>query len=521
MYTLVIIEDEERIRYSLEKLIPWGQMGFQVVGSFSDGMDALKYLKDNPCDAILTDIMMNRMTGLEMIGNLYKLHPQIKIVILSGYSDFAYAQQAIRYKVENYLVKPVDEEELISTFCSVKEQLDFEREEAKLAETETRDLKQMLQKDFFRQLLSGRITSGEELPIYFRTLGMDDIKQENPLFAFEITERSNQDESAQESMSAPLENVLENLLVTTKHDLTCYLVEQKNDCWHLVAIGHTQPDDGSAREHFNQQLQSFTAQLGEALGNRFTYHLTHGVTQIGELLTGTKLNADMALSLPEQEIDSDLYNRILAEYKLFIVELDTGSKDTLNHLLDGVFAELKDTSVDHIQFILRNLYSVIEAHYKKRRISVADITNGVFDISYTYRLDDMQQIIACVKENFAALCDGLKNTKCESTHNTIRHIVAFLDEHISEEIGHEAIAQKYRMHPGYLSRLFKQEMGETLSEYLMRIKTERAALLLKEGQHKVSEIAVMVGYNASSYFSIMFKKNTGYSPREYAQKVSM
>lgn len=521
MYTLVIVEDEDRIRYSLEKLIPWEQMGFQVVRAFSDGMDALKYLQDNPCDAILTDIMMNRMTGLEMIGNLYKIHPQIKIVILSGYSDFTYAQQAIRYKVENYLVKPVDEEELINTFCAVKEQLDFEREEAELAETETRDLKQMLQKDFFRQLLSGRITSGDELSIYFKTLGMEDIRQEYPLFAFEITERSNQDESAQDGLSATLEDVLENLLVTTKDDLTCYLIEQKNDCWYLVAIGKAGPDDGSAREQFSRQLQNFTAQLGEVLKNRFTYHLTHGVSQIGELLTGTKMNADMALSLPKQEIDSQLYNKILSEYKLLVVELDTDSKDTLNHLLDGLFAELENTAIDDVRFILRNLYSVIEANYKKRKISVADAANGKFDISRVYGMENAQAIQACAKEDFAALCDGLKNTKCESTHNTIQHIVAFLNEHISEEIGHEAIAQKYRMHPGYLSRLFKQEMGETLSEYQMRIKTERAALLLKGGQHKVSEIAGMVGYNASSYFSIMFKKNTGYSPREYTQKVSL
>ena len=521
MYTLVIVEDEERIRYSLEKLIPWEQMGFQVVRAFSDGMDALKYLQDNPCDAILTDIMMNRMTGLEMIGNLYKIHPQIKIVILSGYSDFTYAQQAIRYKVENYLVKPVDEEELINTFCSVREQLDFEREEAKLAETETRDLKQMLQKDFFRQLLSGRITSDDELSVYFKTLGMEDIRQEYPLFAFEITERSNQDESLQDGLSATLEDVLENLLVTTKNDLACYLVEQKNDYWYLVAIGKLQSDAETAREQFSCLLQSFTAQLAEALGNRFTYHLTHGVSRIGDLLTGTKLNAEVTLSLPKQEIDSELYNRILAEYKLLVVELDTDSKDTLNHLLDGLFAEMEDTSIEDIRFILRNLYSVIEANYKKRKISVTDITNGKFDISRIYRLEDTQEILSCVKENFAVLCDGLKNTKCESTHNTIQHIVAFLNEHISEEIGHEAIAQKYRMHPGYLSRLFKQEMGETLSEYLMRIKTERAALLLKDGQHKVSEIAGMVGYNASSYFSIMFKKNTGYSPREYTQKVSL
>ena len=130
MYRLVIVEDEEHIRHSLECLIPWGEMGFQVVESFSDGMDALKYLEDNPCDAVLTDIMMNRMTGLEMIRNLCDTHPQLKIVILSGYSDFTYAQRAIQYKVVNYLVKPVDEEELMNTFKGIKAQLDTEREEA-------------------------------------------------------------------------------------------------------------------------------------------------------------------------------------------------------------------------------------------------------------------------------------------------------------------------------------------------------------------------------------------------------
>ena len=102
----------------------------------------------------------------------------------------------------------------------------------------------------------------------------------------------------------------------------------------------------------------------------------------------------------------------------------------------------------------------------------------------------------------------------------IGRIVAYLNEHIDEDIGHDVIAAKYRIHPGYLSRLFKQEMGETLSEYLLRIKIERAAELLKSGNYKVGEIAVMVGYSASSYFSVMFKKHTGYSPREYSQRIS-
>jgi two-component system response regulator YesN len=97
----------------------------------------------------------------------------------------------------------------------------------------------------------------------------------------------------------------------------------------------------------------------------------------------------------------------------------------------------------------------------------------------------------------------------------------FLVDNIDKDISHDVIAAKYRIHPGYLSRLFKQDTGETLSEYLLRIKVEKAASLLKEGRYKIGDIAGMVGYSASSYFSIAFKKYTGCSPREYSQRVLM
>ncbi len=519
MYKLVIVEDEEHIRHSLESLIPWQEMGFQVVATFSDGMDALKYLKDNPCDALLTDIMMNRMTGLEMIQNLCKMYPQLKIVILSGYSDFTYAQRAIQYKVVNYLVKPVDEEELMNTFRGIREQLDQEREEALLTEKETHDLRQMLQMNFFRQLLSGQITSVAELAIYLKTLGSEKIQQASPMFAFEIAEQSNQDEPAKEGADASLEEVLANLLVSAEEMFTFLVIEEKNDAWRLVAIG--QPKDEADGKLLEQQMQSFAERLGKVLANRFTFRLTHCVSQISDLLTGTKIASDLVDDSLSQEVDSAFYNRVMSEYKLLIVELDTGSNTTLAHILDELLQEMEGKSLDDARFVFKSLYSLVQTHYKKRKINVSNITGGKFDASQLYGFSDTEAIASCVKANFDALCNSLKNRKCESEHNTIQHVVAYLNEHISEEIGHEAIAAKYRIHPGYLSRLFKQEMGETLSEYQLRIKTERAAVLLKEGRYKVGEIAQMVGCNASSYFSIMFKKNTGYSPREYSQKVSL
>ena len=79
MFKLVIVEDEDNIRHSLECYIPWEQLGFRVVGTFSDGSDALAYLKENPCDAVLTDLLMSRMSGLELIRNLFELHIQTKV----------------------------------------------------------------------------------------------------------------------------------------------------------------------------------------------------------------------------------------------------------------------------------------------------------------------------------------------------------------------------------------------------------------------------------------------------------
>ena len=234
MYKLVIVEDEENIRHSLENFIPWEEMGFRVLNAFSDGSDALAYLQDNPCDAVLTDILMSRMSGLEMIRRLHQIHPQTKVVILSGHSNFDYAQQAIQYKVAQYLVKPVDEDELIGIFKEIKEQLDEEMEEQALAETQTNDLKQMLMKCFFRDLLSGSVTSDGELGVYLKLLGLQELNQASPLFAFEIHAG---EQTEPETVGFSLEALLKEQFPDTDGDWRCFAYEERADKWRQVVIG--------------------------------------------------------------------------------------------------------------------------------------------------------------------------------------------------------------------------------------------------------------------------------------------
>ncbi len=364
MFKLVIVEDEEHIRHSLECFIPWENIGFEVVATFSDGADALTYLLDNPCDVVMTDILMSRMSGLEMLKRLRDVHPQIKTVILSGHSEFTYAQEAIEYGVAHYLVKPVDEDELMVVFQGLKKQLDERQQEQQILQNQMR-----------------------ELP--------------------------------------------------------------------------SQPADGAVCES------------------------------------------------------------VTVNYRLLVLEMDLGSKDTLIHLLKSILYELREASCEDIQFALKELYWVIESDYKKRKLSTWDITSGKFNYNHLYRCHTIQAFGDCLTEDFCALCDGLRKQKRDSEHAVIAQLLQYLDAHIDEDIGHDVLAAKYRMHPGYLSRLFKQEMGETLSEYLLRIKIEKAARLLKEGRYKIGQIAKMVGYSTSSYFSVMFKKYTGFSPREYSQRTSL
>lgn len=146
MYTLIIVDDDELIRKGLEKVIQWEQMGFFVKRTFRSAVEALEYLKDNPVDVILTDIRMPQMSGLELIQEAKGYQEQVKAVIISGYGEFELAKQALVLKVEDYLLKPLGQEEVEAVFLKLKRGLDQERQ-AKSSEEEDLERKQKADRD--------------------------------------------------------------------------------------------------------------------------------------------------------------------------------------------------------------------------------------------------------------------------------------------------------------------------------------------------------------------------------------
>ena len=124
MYQLLILEDEQNIRNGLVFLFPWHDLGFEIAGAFGDGSEALEFVRDHPVDALLTDIILPKMNGLDTAREILQLHPQTQVVFLTGYRNFSYAHEAIQMHACNYLLKPVKYEELVPVFLEIRETLD-------------------------------------------------------------------------------------------------------------------------------------------------------------------------------------------------------------------------------------------------------------------------------------------------------------------------------------------------------------------------------------------------------------
>lgn len=131
MYKLIIVDDEEIIRDGLREYIDWGSIGFEVIGTFEDGADVIKFLNETPVDAIFTDIQMYQVSGIELAKYVMENFPKIKVVALSNYRDFDYVKQSMSFNVCDYILKPIDMEEVLTTFRKVYELLQNDHQHQK------------------------------------------------------------------------------------------------------------------------------------------------------------------------------------------------------------------------------------------------------------------------------------------------------------------------------------------------------------------------------------------------------
>ncbi|CAG7644781.1 HTH-type transcriptional activator RhaR [Paenibacillus solanacearum] len=516
---IMIVDDEVIIRTGLAQVIQWEALGLELLEPAASAEEALERMPRERPNIVLTDIRMTGKTGLQLAEEAKQIVPEAEIIILSGYDDFEYMQQAIRQEVSDYLLKTSRPEDIIKTVMRAKRRI-----EERWA-VHSRDVfknKEARNRLFERWVIAGD-TAGmdQELPkgILSRLFAERERAVDDRLQILLVAAEGWDDTAAPGSLLLfAVENMLGDLL---PHSET--LVQDKR----IVVAIRCKSGIGCDLRH----VRAVTDKIERMLKCR--------------LFVAAGLPVEKPEQLHESYTAADYafgYRALLSEDRVeyMAVLQRKGGKTVCTHeeelelssiLLDHDAIALKDWVNRYIQVQLDDPHMTLEsleasvrsvavsAHRWLERVMSATGRGGTLEEKPaplqwergTAPRDALfQHLYAVMKLYHHRYADG------KATH--AQKAMAYIEEHLGGDVGLAQAARHVHVHPSHLSEVFKKETGMTFGDYVTRQRMRRAMEILSVSPAKVSEVAAEVGYEDVKYFGQIFKKYTGKTPSEYREK---
>lgn len=534
MLKVVIIDDEALIRRGLQEIIDWGGLGFRIAGEAEDGELGLELIRSEQPDVVVTDIKMPFMDGLEMITACCREDIKTRYLILSGYDEFDYAREAMKNGVKHYLLKPVDQEELIRVLLQIKEEVQSEEQNKQYLQTLEQKLQEnyaVLREKFIYELVAEKLSFQQVLE---KDLEYYNIKFDNRYFEIILFEADGLSEDTISVESCERERQKTRLIISDtaakvfiRHQLP--FVSSGFEDAVVFVLNTTGPEEigRGALEEISAMIRK-VACISISIGVSST---AVGINKLPALYR----QAQAALKYKLFEGDgsilyySDMDNNYKAKYffpydkaKLLIFSVIDCDKEKASVILDSIMAEINsrtDLSPHHIYRmcteILFNLRKALdEVGVNMEEIEKEDVLSAQI-IASKRTLEELRSWMNRIVSNAIAY---LQNRLTNTTNENIDRIILFIRSNYAEDITLEAISKKFFIEPTYFSKLFKKATGQTYLNYLTEIRVQRACELLKNPDTKVYEVAGKVGYEDQRYFSQIFRKYTQLTPSEYRNK---
>ncbi len=531
MYKVFLVEDEIVIREGIKNNIHWEEEGFKIVGDESDGELAYPMILREQPDILITDIKMPFMDGLLLSKLLKKEMPQLKIIIISGYSDFGYAQQAIDIGVSEYLLKPITSVKLVAAVKNAAAAIQKERKEKQILEQYQLLVYQKQgekRKDFFHALVSGKMSLSQIIE-QEEELGINMVASVFSVLLFQFKVEEDMYEYSNEIVQCETEMV--NAL---KGFPDIKVFERGMDGWAFILLGENELQINA----LTQELRNLLIQVCK---DRVHYFggLGRNVHRIRDIQQ-SYLDANKAFSLRyfvnwDQFLSSDDVHNIRSQIEsginvseLNLEKLDRnlledflkrGTIHDVDEFVDSYFDGFGSKAMNSTLFwhyIIMDGYSAIikflkTLNYPKEKIDNSlKSMNRIIDQPTGFEVNEFYKSI--LKEAI-----DLRNKNSQKRY-------AVLIEQAKEYMNHkfamsgltlDMVASTVNVSPNYFSLLFNQETGKTFIEYLTDIRMEKAKDYLRCSSRRITEIGFLVGYQDSHYFSYIFKKTQNCTPSEY------
>lgn len=525
--TVLIADDEQLICELLKKIIDWDGLHLQLIGEVQNGRELYEAILKRKPDIVITDICMPEMNGIELIGKIRQEGIGCHFVIVSGYRQFEYAHNALKYDVEDYILKPVDAKELNGTLSRLIRKIGTEEagfSERLLPEQREEFIKRFFLNHFISELKEKSMTLEEiekEFGLHFQE-GYFQILY----VKFDILDKSQ--DYADDKFS------LQNKIAAAFCDMfqkicTCILTDQSFD---LLKIGINYPVyrkneiNGKIKEYF-EKIQNFVDLFKG-------YHMTIGV---GHPYAGIE-----AFSISEKEAEAAVGSRVLlgcdriiywdnldqpkellneAERKLFFKNLEKYFElletDKFRLQMQALFHEARSrfSCVDLMDIIEETLELFLKIEEK---LVPGKVNEDFIRKQYYYGIRSAVSIPMLQNAVTVPISEALESlTQCVKQQNAkpVRVAAAYVEENYAKQIRLEDVAEQVDLNPVYFSNIFKKETGENFTDYLAGYRMNIAKELLRNTNDTVNEIAEKTGYPDTRYFSKLFKKIVGIKPSDY------
>ena len=510
MYKVLIADDETKIRQGLHYIVDWNALGFSIIGEASNGEEALHFMLKNTPDVVLIDIHMPKLFGLDVIKRARSEGFKGKVIILSGYSDFKYAQEAIKQDVKFYLTKPVEENDLTEILQQIHMQLTKESQQELNIEQYRKKAKTTILKD----LLMGHAD--------FTKLDYKDINLSSDIYQVVICEKYSHN-------AADSSYLFSDLLMVTNQD---------NASYDTVTIDNNEIillKSNFAIKKFvdflNRYEREKKPQKGSPLDSLF---ITYGrrITSLNDihfsfeeafLLLQRRFFCEQGQhtigydQLPIiEKVTYVLNDDMLQHYsELLINYIQTFNRNMVAHTLNELVITLYNTKddINRIKIFLTDLYLRIKEklYHLYNTINIPFPTNS-WIMEFIGTKYYLYEIILFFTEQFEMIMSSIGNSSRDSILDDIIH---YIDHNYMENIKLENIAPLFGYNSSYLGKIFRQKIGKSFNSYVDYVRINHSKILLEQDALKVYEIAMKVGYRNVDYFHMKFKKYVGESPAEY------
>ena len=509
MIKVFLVEDEFAIREGIRRTVNWEKEGFVLCGEAGDGEMAYPLILKEKPEILITDIRMPFMDGLELCRLVKEALPSVRILILSGYDDFSYAQEAIRIGVEEYLLKPLSEEMLLTKLRAVAEKIREEQASERAIEQyqiEREEIRYLERQQFFRDIVDGKVTVQQSLS-KGKELGVEITSAWYGVVLVQIREK--EEHYAPGGRSAREEEMLAFLRELRERLPFLLLYEHTDGAGCLIVKADSEEEILARQETVIGELQA------EAQNHRDAIYFIATGCPVDRLRDIRQSYREAVKMFAERYVYDESrvfrYGEKKAPAAVFgengrsginFRNLDAGrisQKYITNFMRGGSAAETDDFVADFFAGMGEEADKVIGG------------SEAAGSRAQTY-----EESKRCLKEILDKVTE-LRNQTAERKYNRlIRDAQAYIEKnYASGDISLQSVAASVGVSPNHFSSIFRQETGETFIDFLTHIRMEHAKELLLCTPMRTAEIGFEVGYNDPHYFSYAFRKVAGMSPREF------